>query len=100
MQAALLIFDEIISFRSITAVVQQELYNVRPDFQTCLAKVIAGGTPGAAFGGRDRCYGTLRPHIGRTEDSTVRDVQRNVRLHMVAGLASTSNDDTRSLCKR
>ena len=47
---ALLIFDEIISFRA-SCGGAQELYGVRPDL-TCMAKVIAGGTPGAAFGGR------------------------------------------------
>ena len=46
----LLIFDEIISFRSARGGAQ-ETYNIRPDL-TCLAKVIAGGVPGAAFGGR------------------------------------------------
>ncbi|NKB65464.1 MAG: aminotransferase class III-fold pyridoxal phosphate-dependent enzyme [Candidatus Latescibacteria bacterium] len=47
---ALLIFDEIISFR-VGRGGAQELYGVRPDL-TCLGKVVAGGTPGAAFGGR------------------------------------------------
>ncbi len=46
----LLIFDEIISFRAARGG-SQELYGVRPDL-TCLAKVIAGGTPAGAFGGR------------------------------------------------
>ena len=47
---ALLIFDEIISFRAARGGAQ-EMYNIHPDL-TCLAKVIAGGVPGAAFGGR------------------------------------------------
>jgi glutamate-1-semialdehyde 2,1-aminomutase len=47
---ALLVFDEIISFRASPGGAQ-ELYGVRPDL-TCMAKVIAGGTAGAAFGGR------------------------------------------------
>jgi glutamate-1-semialdehyde 2,1-aminomutase len=46
----LLIFDEIISFRAARGGAQ-ETYNIHPDL-TCLAKVIAGGVPGAAFGGR------------------------------------------------
>jgi glutamate-1-semialdehyde 2,1-aminomutase len=47
---ALLIFDEIISFR-IAPGGAQEVYAVRPDLTT-LGKIIAGGYPLAAFGGR------------------------------------------------
>jgi len=46
----LLIFDEIVSFR-MTPGGTQAAYNITPDL-TCLAKVIAGGTPAGAFGGR------------------------------------------------
>jgi glutamate-1-semialdehyde 2,1-aminomutase len=48
---ALLIFDEIISFR-IAPGGAQEVYGVRPDLTT-LGKIIAGGYPLAAFGGRE-----------------------------------------------
>ena len=47
---ALLIFDEIISFR-IAPGGAQEIYGIRPDLTT-LGKIIAGGYPLAAFGGR------------------------------------------------
>ena len=47
---ALLIFDEIISFR-VAPGGGQEVYGVRPDLTT-LGKIIAGGYPLAAFGGR------------------------------------------------
>jgi glutamate-1-semialdehyde 2,1-aminomutase len=47
---ALVIFDEIISFR-IAPGGAQEVYGVRPDL-TALGKIIAGGYPLAAFGGR------------------------------------------------
>src|SRR5436190_9924794 len=47
---ALLIFDEIISFR-IAEGGAQEVHGVRPDLTT-LGKIIAGGYPLAAFGGR------------------------------------------------
>ncbi|MEA2548192.1 MAG: glutamate-semialdehyde -aminomutase, partial [Chloroflexota bacterium] len=47
---AVLIFDEIISFR-IAPGGAQEVYGVRPDLTT-LGKIIAGGYPLAAFGGR------------------------------------------------
>ena len=66
----LLIFDEVISFR-VSQRGAQELYGVRPDL-TCLAKIIAGGTPGGAFGGRAEimalydpsCGGAKLPHAG------------------------------------
>ena len=45
-----LIFDEVVSFRA-GAGGAQGAFGVRPDL-TCLAKVVAGGTPGGAFGGR------------------------------------------------
>ena len=48
---ALLIFDEIISFR-VAPGGAQERYGVRPDLTT-LGKIIGGGYPLAAFGGRD-----------------------------------------------
>ena len=48
---ALLIFDEIISFR-IAPGGAQSVYGVQPDLTT-LGKIIAGGYPLAAFGGRE-----------------------------------------------
>ena len=48
---ALLIFDEIISFR-VAPGGAQERFGVRPDLTT-LGKIIGGGYPLAAFGGRD-----------------------------------------------
>lgn len=45
-----LIFDEVVSFRAGRGGTQG-VYDIRPDL-TCLAKVVAGGTPGGAFGGR------------------------------------------------
>jgi glutamate-1-semialdehyde 2,1-aminomutase len=47
---ALLIFDEIISFR-VAPGGAQEVHGIRPDLTT-LGKIIAGGYPLAAFGGR------------------------------------------------
>ena len=46
----MLVFDEIISLR-IRPGGAQEHYGVRPDL-TCMGKIIAGGLPGGAFGGR------------------------------------------------
>jgi glutamate-1-semialdehyde 2,1-aminomutase len=48
---ALLIFDEVKSGATIAAGGATERYGVQPDL-ACFAKSIAGGTPGAAFGGR------------------------------------------------
>ena len=45
-----LIFDEVVSFRA-GAGGRPGAFGVRPDL-TCLAKVVAGGTAGGAFGGR------------------------------------------------
>ena len=47
---ALLVFDEIISLR-VRMGGAQAFYGVRPDL-TCMGKIIAGGLPGGAFGGR------------------------------------------------
>ena len=48
---ALLVFDEVISgFRAATGGAQQ-LYGIRPDL-TCLGKIIGGGLPVGAYGGR------------------------------------------------
>ena len=45
-----LIFDEVVSFRAGWGGTQG-VFGIRPDL-TCLAKVVAGGTPGGTFGGR------------------------------------------------
>jgi glutamate-1-semialdehyde 2,1-aminomutase len=48
---ALLIFDEVISGFRAAAGGAQELFDVRPDL-TCLGKIIGGGLPVGAYGGR------------------------------------------------
>ncbi len=48
---ALLIFDEVISGFRAAAGGAQQLFNVRPDL-TCLGKIIGGGLPVGAYGGR------------------------------------------------
>jgi glutamate-1-semialdehyde 2,1-aminomutase len=48
---ALLIFDEVITGFRVSYGGAQELYGVKPDL-TCLGKIIGGGLPAAAFGGR------------------------------------------------
>jgi glutamate-1-semialdehyde 2,1-aminomutase len=50
-RGALLIFDEVISGFRATAGGAQAMYAVRPDL-TCLGKIIGGGLPVGAYGGR------------------------------------------------
>ena len=57
-----LVFDEIVSFRAGPGGAQ-EAYGVRPDL-TCLAKVVAGGTPGGVFGGRADLMALYDPTAG------------------------------------
>jgi glutamate-1-semialdehyde 2,1-aminomutase len=57
---ALLIFDEVITGFRVGRGGAQELYGVIPDLTT-LGKVIGGGLPAAAFGGREEIMGLLAP---------------------------------------
>jgi len=56
----LLIFDEVISGFRVAAGGAQELYGVTPDL-TCLGKVIGGGLPVGAVGGRAELMDLLAP---------------------------------------
>ncbi len=55
-----LIFDEVMSGFRVAWGGAQVLYDVRPDM-TCLAKIIGGGLPAAAFGGRADIMDKLAP---------------------------------------
>ena len=57
---ALLIFDEVITGFRLALGGAQQLYNVEPDL-TCLGKILGGGLPMAAFGGRSRVMDQLAP---------------------------------------
>ena len=57
----LLIFDEVIAFRASRGGAQ-EYYGVTPDL-TCFGKVIGGGLPVGAFGGRDDIMSLWDPSI-------------------------------------
>lgn len=57
---ALLIFDEVITGFRVALGGAQEIFNVRPDL-TCLGKIIGGGFPLAAFGGRKKIMNLLAP---------------------------------------
>ncbi|CAA9561459.1 MAG: Glutamate-1-semialdehyde 2,1-aminomutase [uncultured Thermomicrobiales bacterium] len=57
---ALLIFDEVMSFRLMPGGMQEH-YRVRPDLTT-FAKIIGGGFPVGAFGGRAAVMEQFNPH--------------------------------------
>lgn len=57
---ALLIFDEVITGFRLSAGGAQELLGVRPDLTT-LGKILGGGFPAAAFGGRQDIMALLAP---------------------------------------
>ncbi|MEK6409499.1 MAG: glutamate-1-semialdehyde 2,1-aminomutase [Acidobacteriota bacterium] len=57
---ALLIFDEVITGFRVAYGGAQELYGVKPDL-TCLGKIIGGGLPVGAFGGRADVMDRLAP---------------------------------------
>src|SRR5262245_2281830 len=57
---ALLIFDEVITGFRVALGGAQELFNVKPDL-TCLGKILGGGLPLAAFGGRRDIMDQLAP---------------------------------------
>jgi len=57
---ALLVFDEVISGFRVARGGAQELYGIRPDI-TILGKIVGGGLPLAAFGGRADAMDLLAP---------------------------------------
>lgn len=57
---ALLIFDEVITGFRVDIKGAQKLYGIKPDL-TCLGKIIGGGFPAAAFGGRQEIMDCLAP---------------------------------------
>lgn len=57
---ALLVFDEVITGFRVARGGAQELYGVRPDL-TILGKIVGGGLPAAAFGGRAELMQQLAP---------------------------------------
>lgn len=57
---ALLIFDEVMTCFRVSYGGAQELYNIKPDL-TCLGKIIGGGLPAAAFGGREEVMNYVAP---------------------------------------
>ncbi|MHB8301866.1 MAG: glutamate-1-semialdehyde 2,1-aminomutase [Acidobacteriaceae bacterium] len=59
-EGALLIFDEVMTGFRLALGGAQELYGVQPDL-TCLGKILGGGLPCGAFGGRPEIMRMLAP---------------------------------------
>jgi glutamate-1-semialdehyde 2,1-aminomutase len=66
----LLIFDEVITGFRIAYGGAQELYGVKPDL-TCLGKVIGGGLPVGAYGGRGDIMSMVAPSGGVYQAGTL-----------------------------
>jgi glutamate-1-semialdehyde 2,1-aminomutase len=81
----LLIFDEIIAFRVAPGGAQQ-LYDIRPDL-TAFGKIMAGGTPGGAFGGRADIMSLYDPTQGGAKIPQAGTFNANP-LTAVAGLTT------------
>jgi glutamate-1-semialdehyde 2,1-aminomutase len=80
---ALLIFDEVVSFR-LAYGGAQEIYGVKPDLTT-LGKIIGGGFPVGAFGGRADIMAQFDPRHGKLHHS---GTFNGNAITMAAGLAS------------
>ncbi|MFC1738147.1 glutamate-1-semialdehyde 2,1-aminomutase [Planctomycetota bacterium] len=59
-EESLLIFDEVITGFRVAPGGAQQLYNIKADI-TCLGKIIGGGLPAAAFGGKADIMNLLAP---------------------------------------
>ena len=59
-EGALLLFDEVITGFRLAKGGAQELYGIRPDL-TCLGKILGGGLPVGAYGGRADLMGQVAP---------------------------------------
>jgi glutamate-1-semialdehyde 2,1-aminomutase len=57
---SLLVFDEVMTGFRLAPGGAQQLYGVRPDL-TCLGKILGGGLPAAAYGGRKDVMATVAP---------------------------------------
>jgi glutamate-1-semialdehyde 2,1-aminomutase len=79
----LLIFDEVITGFRLAYGGAQELYGVKPDL-TCLGKIIGGGLPVGAYGGRDEIMSMVAPSGGVYQAGTL----SGNPLAMSAGIAT------------
>ena len=65
-----LIFDEVMSGFRVSLGGAQQSYSIQPDL-TCLGKIIGGGLPVGAFGGRDEIMSMLAPQGGVYQAGTL-----------------------------
>jgi glutamate-1-semialdehyde 2,1-aminomutase len=79
----ILIFDEVMTGFRVAYGGAQNLYNITPDL-TCLGKIIGGGLPVGAFGGRQELMELLAPLGGVYQAGTL----SGNPLAMAAGLAT------------
>ncbi|UCF86271.1 MAG: glutamate-1-semialdehyde 2,1-aminomutase [Desulfobacteraceae bacterium] len=80
---SLLIFDEVISGFRVAPGGAQELYDIMPDL-TCLGKIIGGGLPVGAYGGRNEIMMRMAPEGDVYQAGTL----SGNPLAMAAGLAT------------
>ena len=80
-QGSLLLFDEVITGFRIAHGGAQEVYGIRPDL-TCLGKIIGGGLPVGAYGGKEKIMEMVSPLGGVYQAGTL----SGNPLAMVAGL--------------
>jgi glutamate-1-semialdehyde 2,1-aminomutase len=80
---ALLIFDEVMTGFRVAHGGAQKLYRVKPDL-TCLGKVVGGGLPAAAYGGRNDLMRRIAPAGDVYQAGTL----SGNPLAMAAGLAT------------
>ncbi|MBW2029353.1 MAG: glutamate-1-semialdehyde 2,1-aminomutase [Deltaproteobacteria bacterium] len=80
---ALLIFDEVISGFRVRPGGAQELYGIEPDL-TCLGKIIGGGLPVGAYGGKREIMENMAPEGNIYQAGTL----SGNPLAMAAGLAT------------
>jgi glutamate-1-semialdehyde 2,1-aminomutase len=84
-RGSLLVFDEVITGFRVSPGGAQELYGVRPDL-TCLGKVIGGGFPVGAYGGREEVMRMISPDGPVYQAGTL----AGNPVAMVAGLCTVS----------
>jgi len=91
---SVLIFDEVISGFRVSLGGAQELYGVKPDL-TCMGKVIGGGLPVGAYGGRADVMRLVAPEGPVYQAGTL----AGNPVAMAAGLAALDQLDRRAYSK-